>query len=318
MGSTAAPPAWYESPEARFAAVLAAVAAVLIALIVTLGTPGSPAAGESAHFPDHALKGIQQRLKARHRTRSAAAVELACRRHDCACALATAKAGLDADGGQDVIQLLEAAKPCAEQRKLEGMRAEALVRSGAQKDGLAAAWDVLVATPQDPYAVSAVALGAYLATGAPEAIGPTKRAAAAGRGDGAAFLLGLVELALGDLTAARAGFEAVLRSEPQDTDALYNLGVIAQKENRYGEARRLFLNVLRLNPKQKESRFNLGILAHSIGADDEANHDLAKLEAAFPGDPLVARLRGALATPVKPPGPVLKLGGSTLTPGAKP
>ena len=308
-------PAWYENHEVRFAAALAGVAAVLIAIIVS---QGSSSIGKNGAFPERALKGIQHRLKARHRMRSLAAVEVACRRHDCACALAAAKAGLDADAGTEVTALLDTARECPEGGSLDGMRAEALVRSGAQADGLSTAGRVIAAAPGDPYALCALALAGYLAAGAPQAVAPAQGAVAAGRGDGCMFLLGLARLAVRDLAGARAAFEASLRSEPEDTDALYNLGVVAQAENHYGEARRLFLSVLRVNPKQKESRYNLGILAHSIGADDEANHHAAKLEAAFPGDPLVARLRAALATPVTPPGPVLKLGGPSAPPRATP
>ena len=305
MGQTSSPPPWQKSQEARFAAALAAVSAALIAVIVLKGPAQS---GERPLGDEHALKAIQQRLKTRHRNHAAAAVDQACRRYDCTCVVAAAKAGLDADGGKELRELLDAAKACPEKDQLEGMRAEALVRAGAKADGVSAAAAVLKAAPSDPYALGAVALAAYLEAGAAQAVGPAQAAVTAGRGDGGSFLFGLVELALGDLARARAGFEAVLRSEPEDTDALYNLAVVAQKQDRYGEARRLYLDVLRLEPRQKEARFNLGILTHSIGAQDEANHHLAKLEAVAPGDPLVASLRATLATPAHPPGQVLKLG----------
>src|SRR6185369_13562429 len=127
-------------------------------------------------------------------------------------------------------------------------------------------------------------------------------------GDGARAVLGLVRYYQGDLTGARAAFEAMLANEPDDLDATYNLALVAQKQDHYGEARRLYLTVLRATPKHLQARYNLALLAHSIGADQEAKHHLELLEKAAPADPLVATLREALAKPTQRPGQMLTLG----------
>jgi tetratricopeptide (TPR) repeat protein len=142
-----------------------------------------------------------------------------------------------------------------------------------------------------------------------EAAAAARRAIAAGRGDGAYFLLGLASLQVGDLEAARQAFGKVVESEPDDVDALYNLGLTAQRQNRYGESRRQYLRVLKLKPKYSAARFNLGILAHSVGATAEAQHHLEKLRQAAPGDSMVKDLERALsAPPPNPPAQALKLG----------
>jgi tetratricopeptide (TPR) repeat protein len=285
---------WLPKDQLRFALLLAGVAIVLVILVLNRRSPALELARE--------VKRIEEQVRDRHRTNALRAVRSACRRTDCACAATAAGAGLDVDAGKLVLDLLDHAETCP---KLDGMRAEALVRSGATDAGLR----IAQRAHGTPHAACANALGFYARGNLPVAAAAARQAIDAKRGDGAQLLLGLVNYAQGDFDGARRAFTAVRKSEPDDVDASYNLGTVAQKQNRYGEARQLYLTTLRLNPKYKLARYNLGLLAHSIGAEAEAQHHLEKLRAIAPVDPLVPSLERALATaPANRPTHVLKLG----------
>ncbi|HWP09633.1 MAG TPA: tetratricopeptide repeat protein, partial [Polyangiaceae bacterium] len=173
---------------------------------------------------------------------------------------------------------------------------------------------VLKKDNKDPHALCALGLGSYQAGALPVAVELLERAVKAGAGDGARTVLGLARYSLNDLAGARSAFQAILANEAQDIDATYNLALVAQKQDRYGEARRLYLTVLRANPKHRQARYNLALLAHSIGAQEEAQHHLALLEQVAPGDQMVVTLREALARPPERKGQVLTLGSKAATP----
>src|SRR5206468_2573390 len=79
----------------------------------------------------------------------------------------------------------------------------------------------------------------------------------------------------------------------------------AQRQNRYTDARELYLKVANLDPSHRNSRYNLAIMAHSVGANDEAQHHLAKFESIAPGDERIPKLRALLGTPVETNGPAM-------------
>ncbi len=263
-------------------------------------------------------KAIERRVRERHRTASAQRLRHACKRTNCDCALVVASAGLDVDAGSDVLRVLAAAPSCAETSALDGMRAEALVRSGAVEAGQVLANGVLSQHANDAHALTALALASYGAK-APDTASRAEAAVRAGRGDAAEFLLGLARFAQDDFDGAKRAFVEALGPEPTDVDALYNLGLVAQHQKHYGEARTRYLTVLRIDPRHKLARFNLGVLAHSIGATAEANHDLDKLASVAPGDPLVTQLKNILASaPTEPPVQVLSLGAPAADSGTSP
>jgi tetratricopeptide (TPR) repeat protein len=288
--------------QQRFALWLLS-AAILLALVVL----NQPTARVDL---SNAVRPIEQRVRARHRSNALRKVRDACRQSDCACVKTAARAGLDADAGKEVLDLLGQARTCT---GVDGLRAEALVRSGADDAGSKAALAVLAAGRDEPQALNALALASYRQGVAARSGTLAQRAVASGGGDGSTFILGLSALALGDLEGARIAFMRVLKAEPDDVDASYNLALVAQKQRRYGEARTRYLDLLKRSPKYKYARHNLGILAHSVGAEAEARHHLEKLKGIAPGDPLIATLERSLAqAPDQPPAHVLKLG----TPGA--
>jgi tetratricopeptide (TPR) repeat protein len=286
---------WLPKDQQRFALVLLALVIAFSALILGTRTP--------ALNVGKALTQVERKVRARHRSRALATVEHACKRRDCECVSTAAKAGLDVDAGTEVLALLDGAKECRGELS-EAMRAEALVRADAQAKASGA-----LASSRQPYAQTALALSLYRSNQLDAALVTVKRAIDGGRGDGATTLLGLIQYAAGDLAGARRAFSALLASEPEDLDALYDLALVAQKEGHYGESRKLYLAVLRANPKHQAARYNLGILAHSAGADAEARHHLEKLRAVDPKHPLVTDLEAALqAPPAHPPTHVLQLG----------
>jgi len=292
--------------QQRFALVLAGVAIVLVGLVLKLRAPALDLGG--------ALEATEAGIRARNRTRALHAVEGACRHTDCVCLKEAAGAGLDVDLGKEVLALLEHDKTCTD-AALPGMRAEALVRSGARDEGWKLAITVLSKAQRDPYAQCALALALYQQGNLAQAAAAAKEADGFGRGSGAEMVLGLVEYASGNFDAARAAFGSMLETEPDDAGAEYNLALVSQQQGRYGESRRFYLAVLRTNPKHKEARYNLAILAHSIGADAEAQHHLEKLRSIDANDPGVSKLEAALATPpAKPPTHVLKLGAPSPSP----
>jgi tetratricopeptide (TPR) repeat protein len=256
-----------------------------------------------------AFEKIRREARGWHRTHAVHRLEQACRDKDCACIVTAAKVGLDVDAGRSVRELLDGAKTCRDEREFAGLHAEALVRAGDLEQGQAEAQAAVAGSPGQPHALMALALLAYRAGNNGTALTNAAQALTQGRGDGAHLLVGLIHFVTGDLAGARASFAAILASEPTDVAALYNLALVAQKEDHYGEARKLFLTVLYESPKHKEARYYLAVLAHSVGADAEAQHHLEKLSADAPGDPLLRDLKRVLATPpAHPPGQVLSLG----------
>jgi tetratricopeptide (TPR) repeat protein len=231
-----------------------------------------------------------------------------CRQPSCDCAHALGRAGLDVDAGRQVLRVLDAAKACERSAETDGMHAEALVRSGSREQGVKDAEALVARSNTNAYALAALALARFQQGDLPRATSFGELAVKAGRGSAAHLVLALIHLYQEDFTGARRELGIILADEPDDVDATYDLALVAQKQNHYGEARSLYLRVLRLRPNHKEARYNLALLAHDIGAEAEAKHHLEKLVEVAPNDPLVATLRRALATPSHPPGQVLTIG----------
>jgi tetratricopeptide (TPR) repeat protein len=233
--------------------------------------------------------------------------------------MTTAALGLNAEAGDAVIALLASAEGrCDKEPRFSGFRAEALVVAG-KPGGEPLAAQVLAKDPKNPNARYAQALLAHRAGHISEALVAVHDALEEGRGAPGHLLAGFIAYQIGNLGFAKAQFQAILEADPDDVIALFNVGLVAQRQNRYGEARESYLKALRLDPKNKDARFNLAVLAHSIGADDEARHDLERLRATNPGDPMIDRLAAILASPAvdaPPSGPAIV--GAAPSPSASP
>ena len=76
--------------------------------------------------------------------------------------------------------------------------------------------------------------------------------------------LGNVLLLRGDYAAAQSNYESLLRADPDDIDALHNLGVALMNRNRMQEAAGRFRAALAVNPEYSKSREALRRLGESL------------------------------------------------------
>ena len=81
--------------------------------------------------------------------------------------------------------------------------------------------------------------------------------------------LGLAELALGDVPAAKRALERAYALDPADAETALNLGVVALQEGDLARADRLFLAAERSLPEEPDLPFNRGCVALA-GGDHEA------------------------------------------------
>lgn len=101
-----------------------------------------------------------------------------------------------------------------------------------------------------------------------------------------ALLLGSkLAISMGKLERARRWTEDLIAKAPDNADAHYNLGLIAQRSNRYNEARSAYLAALRHHPKHADARFNLVVLTANAGVIEEAKYHRDQFLAEQPGDP---------------------------------
>lgn len=285
------------------------VVLVLSALAVALGvfvTLRSSSRGLGLTEP---LKRTERVLAKKQKQAALKDLKRNCERHDCRCALELASRALEADSGEDALLVIERARQCEQADALDGFQAEAWVRSGKDGEGVRKATRVLLRAENDASATYALALAHYRKGSFVEARDLASRAKRRRRGPTADLLLGLSAYHAGDLDGAARAFREVLAVEPNDVDANFNLGLVAQKQNRYGEARTSYLRAARGDPEHLGARYNLALLAHSIGATAEAQHHLAQYEKLAPNSAQLGELRAALAkAPANPPTHTFTLG----------
>jgi tetratricopeptide (TPR) repeat protein len=245
-----------------------------------------------------AVRGVEHRLRSEH-PRWAQEVAGRQRQDACAGAELAARRGLDADLGALVLDLLERTqRACPKLAAADGLRSEALARSGRRDEAKLAAQSALRVNPRDAFALYTNALLGWRAA-EPSALDHAQRSVDAGRGRSAQILKGLIAYGKNRLEVAETAFQSALREDANDVEAIYDLALVRQQQNRYLEAREGYLKVLSVRPKHADARFNLGVLAHSIGAREEAQHHLAKLREVAPNSPLVAKLAAILAQPTE-------------------
>jgi tetratricopeptide (TPR) repeat protein len=74
----------------------------------------------------------------------------------------------------------------------------------------------------------------------------------------------------GSLSEAASLYQAVLRTDRDQFDALHGLGIVRNQQRRHEEARSLFRRALRQNPQSAEAEYNLGIALNALKRFDEA------------------------------------------------
>ncbi len=88
----------------------------------------------------------------------------------------------------------------------------------------------------------------------------------------------------GDLTAARAGYQAVLARQPEQADALHLLGVLEDQQGRHAEAVALIRRAIAASPLAPGFHCNLGNALLAMGDSDGAAAAYREACALNPGD----------------------------------
>jgi tetratricopeptide (TPR) repeat protein len=312
------PPAPTGEPEGgqrMFVALLVAGLAVALGVVLYLRSgkaDGSGPAGNGAS--------VVEKLEAAGRPGPAKLAKEACTGGmTCACRQATAHAALDGDLHADALAELAADPACEKDPKSQGMEAEALARAGKQDEAVAKANEVLKASPEDPFATYALAHVAWSKGDVQTVLQQAPAAVRRGRGAPAHLLSSLLYFRTKAYEPAKVELQEMLKLDPNDIDALYNLALIAQIENHYREAREGYLKVLAIAPKHADSRYNLGIMTHSVGAIQETRHNLERLKEIVPADDeRVKKLEALLAGPPPNPGQGMVLAPASAAPSAAP
>ena len=136
-----------------------------------------------------------------------------------------------------------------------------------------------------------------------EALAEAKRALELGAGRDAGMLVGSLAIGLNDLDTAAAALATIVKADPTDADAQYDLALVADRRNDYNGARQGYLAALRANPKLAEARYNLALLTLRQGALPEARHHVERFLATFPSDPRGPALAARVAAAAPPPPP---------------
>lgn len=216
---------------------------------------------------------------------------------DCGCREQAALRGLTLGAIDSALTLCdEASSGCSSSARLLGYRAEALARSGRVEDALALLSRLSSLDPKSPSAPYVRAIAALKKGAAPEAAREAAAAIELGRGAPAHVAIALAAFQDNELDKASASLRRALEMSPDDVDALYNLAVIDQRQNRYAPARNGYLRVLRLRPDHADARANLALLVLKAGAIAEARHHQEELEKIVPeSDARALKLSAALS-----------------------
>jgi tetratricopeptide (TPR) repeat protein len=126
-----------------------------------------------------------------------------------------------------------------------------------------------------------------------------KQALKVGAGRDAKLLAGALALVKEDLDEAERRLGPLVKANPRDPDAAYNLALVADRRGNYNLAREGYLNTLKADPCYASARYNLAHLTWKAGIQDEARHHAQKFaEMAAPGDPMVAQLSALVGIPL--------------------
>ena len=96
-------------------------------------------------------------------------------------------------------------------------------------------------------------------------------------------------------TDALEAFQAVLRIDPADADAWYNLGNSYDGLHRYDEALAAWESAIDAAPRMPAPRFNMVIVLHRLGRHDQAREQYDALKRTHP------EMAADLASLIEPP-----------------
>jgi Flp pilus assembly protein TadD len=131
-----------------------------------------------------------------------------------------------------------------------------------------------------------------------EALELARRAVDAGAGRDAKLLLAALLIGAGELDGAEPVLKQLAADSPDDPEVAYDLGLIADRRNKYNEAREAYLKALKLRPTLADARYNLAVLTNRYGFAEEAKSHARRFREAFPKDPRGAEL--AVLTGLQP------------------
>lgn len=157
-------------------------------------------------------------------------------------------------------------------------------------------------TREDPQFHYALALAHDRLGRRAEALEEAKRAVAGNAGRDASLLLGALAINANELDVAEKALEPLVTADPNDAEALYDLGLVFDRKNLYNKARERYLAALRAYPNMADARFNLALLTLRHGVLDEAKHHAKKLSEIAPNDPRNAQVARMIASAPPPKG----------------
>lgn len=128
-----------------------------------------------------------------------------------------------------------------------------------------------------------------------EAIPEARLAVDRGAGRDAAVLLAFLQINAGDLEGAKQALGPLVAADPDDSEAQYDLALVADKQDRFNSARQGYLAALRADRFNADARYNLTLLTLRHGIIDEARHHVRQFREIFPDDPRNAELARTVA-----------------------
>ena len=186
---------------------------------------------------------------------------------------------------------------CPARKASRATLAEALARSG-QADAAALEAKAGLEEGEDPARIRyALAVAHEQAGRVAEARDEAGRAVHAGAGRDARLLAGALSILMNDLDAAVLWLEPLVEQHPGDSEARYNLALVADKRGEYNRAREGYLAALRSDPRNADARYNLAQLTFRAGVLEEARHHVKKFQDMFPEDPRGSQLVQAIGLP---------------------
>lgn len=233
-----------------------------------------PIAEAVPRYPALAAKLAQPRFRTLER---ALAERCGAQRGACSCVSAEVRAALDLEQNAVALAIMDGAPSCEEHGEMMGLRSEAYARMERLDEASALAEERLRINADDPFALYALGYVAYQRRLDAVAALRLAEATAKGRGAASRIMMTLLFFRANDLVLARRECQGILQQDPDQVDALYNLALIDQREDKYHAAREGYLKLLRIEPRHADSRYNLAVLTHSAGALGEARHNLRKL-----------------------------------------
>ena len=110
-------------------------------------------------------------------------------------------------------------------------------------------------------------------------------AALAGGAETAALTRSQMLMRHGDSKGAEQGLRELLGREPENRQALVDLGMVLSSEHRYGEALAIYRRAASGVPHAPMLHYHIALLLHQLGRENEARDECAIAVAQAPGDP---------------------------------